>query len=349
MKLGLIGLTGSGKTTLFNSLSATMDHQEKKSSTKPNIKVVAVPDLRLEKLAQIFKPKKKTAATIEFMDIAGLDPGGKGAGRQFLTHIRQVDALVCVIRCFDRWADSPLNDIETINLELIVSDLESVEKRLQSIQRQSRNTSVDLKQEAEILERIKANLEDDQPARTLGLNPEEAKIIKSMGLLTLKPVIYVANIAESDLEGSPDVNHLKEYAEQTNSELVIICAQIEEELARLSGEDREEFRKDLGIQESALDKLIRSSYRILGLISFLTAGTDEVRAWTIKEGSPAPAAASVIHSDIERGFIRAEAISYQDFIKAGSFAQAREMGLIRSEGKQYIVKDGDIIDFRFNV
>jgi len=170
-----------------------------------------------------------------------------------------------------------------------------------------------------------------------------------MGLLTLKPVIYVANIAESDLEGSPDVNHLKEYAEQTNSELVIICAQIEEELALLSGEDREEFRKDLGIQESALDKLIRSSYCILGLISFLTAGTDEVRAWTIKEGSPAPAAASVIHSDIERGFIRAEAISYQDFIKAGSFAQAREMGLIRSEGKQYIVKDGDIIDFRFNV
>ena len=355
MKLGIIGLTGSGKTTLFNSLSKAKGSGDKNISAckRLNIKIVPVPDERLEKLEQIFKPKKKTPAYVEFVDIPGLEKSGKGAGNQFLSNIREVDALVHVVRCHESSSNIPLEDIEVIDLELIVSDLESIEKRIKAIEKQTRNISAQIKTEAEILKKIKEGMENGQPARNAGLLPDEIKIIKSMGLLTLKPVIYCANIAESDIdkdeENLPFIRDIKQYAQKEKSETLTVCAKIEEEISQLESEDKEAFMQDLGIKESALDKLVKSSYKILGLISFLTTGPDEVRAWTIKKGDKAPAAASIIHSDIERGFIRAETISFGTFIEMGSFIKAKEKGLLRSEGKQYIVNDGDIIDFRFNV
>ncbi len=355
MKLGIIGLTSSGKTTLFNSLSKAKEsgNKNKSASKKPNIKVVPVPDERLEKLEQIFNPKKKTPAYIEFVDIAGLEKSGMGAGNQFLPNIREVDALVHVVSCYENSSNTPLNDIETINLELIVSDLESIEKRIKGIEKQTRNISPQIKAEAEILKRIRDGMENDQAARNIGLLPDEIKVIKSMGLLTLKPVIYCANIAESDIgkdeETLPFIRDIKQYAQKENSEVLTVCAKIEEEISQLEPDDKEDFMQDLGIKESSLDKLVKSAYKILGLISFLTTGSDEVRAWTIKKGEKAPKAASIIHSDIERGFIRAQTISFDSFIEVGSFVKAREKGLLRSEGKQYTVNDGDIIDFRFNV
>ena len=276
-----------------------------------------------------------------------------GAGNQFLPNIREVDALVHVVRCYENSSNTPLEDIEAINLELIVSDLESIEKRIKAIEKQTRNISPQIKKEAEILKKIREGMENDQPARNIGLLPEEIKVIKSMGLLTLKPVIYCANIAESDIgkdEGElPFIRDINQYAQRENSEVLTVCAKIEEEISQLEPDDKDVFMQDLGIRESSLDKLVKSSYKILGLISFLTTGSDEVRAWTIKKGDRAPAAASIIHSDIERGFIRAQTISFDKFIEVGSFAKAKEKGLLRSEGKQYIVNDGDIIDFRFNV
>jgi len=355
MKLGIIGLTSSGKTTLFNSLSKAKESgdKNKSGSKKPNIKIVPVPDERLEKLEQIFKPKKKTPAYIEFVDIAGIEKSGMGAGNQFLPNIREVDALVHVVSCYESSLNNPLNDIEVINLELIISDLESIEKRIKGIEKQTRNISPQVKAEAEILKKIREGMENDQPARNIGLLPDEIKVIKSMGLLTLKPVIYCANIAESDLgkdeEMLPFIKDIRQYARRENSEVLIVCAKIEEEISQLEPDDKEVFMQDLGIKESSLDKLVKSAYKILGLISFLTTGSDEVRAWTIKKGDMAPKAASIIHSDIERGFIRAQTISFDKFIEMGSFAKAKEKGLLRSEGKQYIVNDGDIIDFRFNV
>jgi ribosome-binding ATPase len=355
MKLGIIGLTGSGKTTLFSSLSKAKGSGNKNiaAGKNPNVKIVPVPDERLEKLEQIFKPKKKTPAYIEFVDIPGLEKGRRGAGNKFLSNIRGVDALVHVVKCYESPSNTPLEDIEVIDLELIVSDLESIEKRIKSIEKQTRNTDPRISKEAEILKKVRKAMEDGRPARNAGLLPDEIKIIKSMGLLTLKPVIYCANIPESDtgkdVEELPFIRDISQYARREQSELVTVCARIEEEISHLEPDYREAFMQDMGIKESALDKLVKSSYKILGLISFLTAGSDEVRAWTIKKGDRAPAAASVIHSDIQRGFIRAGTISFDKFMEVGSFAKAKEKGLLRSEGKQYVVNDGDIIDFRFNV
>lgn len=355
MKLGIIGLTGSGKTTLFNSLSKAKGNGDKNISSgkKLNIKIVPVPDERLERLEQISKPRKKTPAYVEFVDIPGLEKSGRGAGNQFLSNIREVDALVHVVKCHENSSNVPLEDMETIDLELIVSDLESIEKRIKAIEKQTRNTSTRIKTEAEILKKIKEGMENGQPARNAGLLPDEIRIIKSMGLLTLKPVIYCVNIAEGDIdkdeEKLPLIRDIRQYAQKEKAEVLTVCAKIEEEISQLEPVDKEAFMQDLGIKESALDKLVKSSYNLLGLISFLTTGPDEVRAWTIKKGAKAPTAASIIHSDIERGFIRAETISFGTFIEMGSFVKAREKGLLRSEGKQYIVNDGDIIDFRFNV
>ncbi len=366
MKLGIIGLTNVGKTTLFNAITKSHIATNKSlfSTINPNIGIVAVPDERLNRLSEIFKPKKTIPAYIEFVDIAGLVKGagrGEGMGNKFLLQLREVDALIHVIRFFED-ADvahvesslDPIRDMATINLELIVADLESVEKRLESIEKSSR-TAIDqkTKAEAEILQRIKLSLENEIPARNIDLSNEEFKIIKSLGLLTFKPVIYLANISENniskDISETQSLLDLKQFSQKDNSEMVIVSAKIENELSQLNTEDREMFMNELGISQSGLDQLIRISYRLLGLISFLTAGTDEVRAWTIKKGTNAPAAAGKVHSDIERGFIRAETIPYDAFIEAGSFVKAKEKGLMRSEGKAYIVNDGDIIDFRFNV
>jgi GTP-binding protein YchF len=365
MKLGIIGLTNIGKTTLFNAITKSHIATNKSlfSTINPNIGIVAVPDERLNRLSEIFKPKKTIPAYIEFVDIAGLVKGagrGEGMGNKFLVQLREVDALIHVIRFFED-ADvahvesslDPIRDMQTINLELIVADLESVEKRLESIEKSSRSIDQKTKTEAEILQKIKLSLENEIPARNIDLSNEEIKIIKSLGLLTFKPVIYLANISENninkDISETQSLLELKEFSEKDNSEMVVVSAKIENELSQLDTEDREMFMNELGISQSGLDQLIRISYRLLGLISFLTAGTDEVRAWTIKKGTYAPAAAGKVHSDIERGFIRAETIPYEVFIEVGSFAKAKEKGLMRSEGKAYIVNDGDIIDFRFNV
>ncbi len=365
MKLGIIGLTNVGKTTLFNAITKSTIATNKSlfSTINPNTGIVAVPDERLEELTRIFKPKKTISAFIEFVDIAGLVKGagrGEGMGNKFLVQLREVDALIQVIRFFED-ADvahvektlDPIRDMETINLELIVADLDSVEKRLESIEKSSRTIDQKTKAEAEILQKIKISLEKEIPIRNIELSADELKIIKSLGLLTLKPVIYLANVSEKDL--SKDINDwqslmdLKQFSQKDNSEMVIISAKIEDELSRLNAEDREMFMAELGISQSGLDQLIRTSYRLLGLISFLTAGSDEVRAWTIKKGTKAPVAAGKVHSDIERGFIRAETIPYDVFIEIGSFVKAKEKGLMKIEGKEYIVNDGDIIDFRFNV
>lgn len=365
MKLGIIGLTNIGKTTLFNAITKSHIATNKSlfSTINPNIGIVAVPDERLNRLSEIFKPKKTIPAYIEFVDIAGLVKGagrGEGMGNKFLVQLREVDALIHVIRFFED-ADvahvesslDPIRDMQTINLELIIADLESVEKRLESIEKSSRTIDQKTKAEAEILQKIKLSLENEIPARNIDLSNEKIKIIKSLGLLTFKPVIYLANISENNI--SKDINEtqslldLKQFSEKDNSEMVVVSAKIENELSQLDTEDREMFMNELGISQSGLDQLIRISYSLLGLISFLTAGTDEVRAWTIKKGTNAPAAAGKVHSDIERGFIRAETISYDAFMEAGSFAKAKEKGLMRSEGKAYVVNDGDIIDFRFNV
>ena len=365
MKLGIIGLTNIGKTTLFNAITKSGISTNKSlfSTINPNMGIVAVPDERLVRLSEIFKPKKTIPASIEFVDIAGLVKGsgkGEGMGNKFLVHLREVDALIHVIRFFED-ADvahvenslDPIRDMEIINLELIVADLDSVEKRLESIEKSSRTIDQKTKAEAEILQRIKLSLEKEIPARNTDIGPEELKIIKSLGLLTFKPVIYLANISENDI--GKDINEvqsllkLKQFSQKDNSEMIIVSAKIEDELSHLSVEDKEMFMAELGINQSGPEQLIKTSYRLLGLISFLTAGTDEVRAWTIKNGTKAPAAAGKVHSDIERGFIRAETIHYDAFIETGSFAKAKEKGLLRSEGKEYIVKDGDIIDFRFNV
>ncbi len=382
MKLGLIGLANSGKTTLFNALTkgnaATSTHLF--STTKPNIGTVSIPDERLEKLTEIFKPKKTTPAYIEFVDIAGLVKGsgsGEGVGNKFLVNIREVDALVHVVRCFKNASIAsaendpendldPSRDIETVNLELIISDLEIIEKRITSIEKKTRNVLQHEKLEREILLKLKSGLEDGTPARNINLTENEIKLIKSFCLLSLKPVIYCANISEEDLEnkntgaecepgheplcGSECALKVMGFAEKEGAPTISVCARIEEEISHLDPADKVTFMEEMNIKESGLGKLIKASYKLLGLISFLTAGTDEVRAWTIKKDEKAPTAAGKIHSDIERGFIRAETVSFTVFMEAGgSFVKAREKGLLRSEGKDYIVSDGDIIDFRFNV
>ena len=365
MKLGIVGLPNVANSTLFNSLTKAGAESANYPfcTIDPNVGVVAVPDERLKLLGDLYHSKKVTPAVIEFVDIAGLVKGaskGEGLGNQFLSNIREVDAIVHVVRCFE---DSnvvhvdgnvnPLRDIETINLELIFSDLEILERRIAKVAKGARMDKEQAKELA-MLERVKERLEDGKLA--IGFETEdedEEEYFKNLNLLTAKPVIYAANVGEEDLanDGADNagVQAVREYAKETGSEVFAICAQIEEEISELDDEERQMFLDDLGLKESGLEKLIRASYHLLGLMSFLTSGEDETRAWTIKQGTKAPQAAGKIHTDFERGFIKAEVVNYKDLLENGSLAAAREKGLVRMEGKEYVVQDGDVILFRFNV
>ena len=365
MKLGIVGLPNVGKSTLFNSLTKAGAESANYPfcTIDPNVGVVTVPDERLNLLGDFYKSKKVTPAVIEFVDIAGLVKGaskGEGLGNQFLANIREVDAIVHVVRCFEDsnvvhvdGSIDPLRDIETINLELVFSDLEILERRIAKVTKTARMDKEAAKELA-FLEKVKAHLEEGQLAITLETeNEDEDAWLATYNLLTAKPVIYAANVAEDDIadDGANNqyVQAVREYAAKQNSEVFVICAQIEEEISELDEDERKMFLEDLGLTESGLEKLVRASYHLLGLMSFLTAGEDETRAWTIKIGTKAPQAAGKIHSDFERGFIKAEVVNYKDLLEQGSLAAAREKGLVGMEGKDYVVQDGDVILFRFNV
>ena len=365
MKLGIVGLPNVGKSTLFNSLTKAGAESANYPfcTIDPNVGVVTVPDERLKLLGDFYHSKKVTPAVIEFVDIAGLVKGaskGEGLGNQFLANIREVDAIVHVVRCFEDpnvihvdGSIDPIRDIETINLELVFSDLEILERRIAKVTKTARMDKEAAK-ELDFLQKIKAHLEDGKLAITMELETEDEEAwMGTYNLLTWKPVIYAANVAEDELAddgaSNPHVKAVKDYAVQQNSEVFVICAGIEEEISELDDDERKMFLEDLGLTESGLEKLVRASYRLLGLMSFLTSGEDETRAWTIKIGTKAPQAAGKIHTDFERGFIKAEVVNYQDLLDCGSYAGAREKGLVRMEGKDYVVRDGDVILFRFNV